>query len=113
MAWLIGPFVVAMVLPRFGIRLPGFLLTVNYWVMASSPLGLAMKIGGGVTPSAGLVDAVAWMCGLQVAGGILLVVGAIARLRSAYRRQRQRRQPDPGRAAHSPGLALAAQTPGR
>ena len=86
-AWLIGPFFVSTVFPRFGIRLPGFLLTVNAWVMASSPLGLAMKIGGGVTPSAGLVDAVAWMCGLQIAGGILLVIGAIARLRSAYRRQ--------------------------
>ena len=69
-AWLIGPFFVSTIFPRFGIRLPGFLLTVNAWVMASSPLGLAMKIGGGVTPSAGLVDAVAWMSGLQVAGGV-------------------------------------------
>ncbi len=44
------------------------------------------KIGGGVTPSSGLLDAVAWMSGLQVAGGALLIVWAIARLRSAYRR---------------------------
>ena len=84
-AWLGGPFFVSMVFPRFGIRLPGFLLTANAWVMASSPLGLALKIGGGVTPSSGLLDAVAWMSGLQVAGGALLVIGSIARLRSAYR----------------------------
>src|SRR5262245_29607322 len=50
-AWLVVPFFVSMVFPRFGIRLPGFLMTVNAWLMASSPLGLAMKIGGGVTPS--------------------------------------------------------------
>jgi ABC-type Na+ efflux pump permease subunit len=84
-AWLGGPFFVSMIFPRLGIRLPGFLLTANAWVMASSPLGLALKIGGGVTPSGGLLDAVAWMSGLQVAGGALLVIGSIARLRSAYR----------------------------
>ena len=44
-------------------------MTVNAWAMASSPLGLVFKIGGGVTPSGGLLDAVAWMSGLQVAGG--------------------------------------------
>jgi ABC-type transport system involved in multi-copper enzyme maturation permease subunit len=53
--------------------------------MTSSPIGLMMKIGGGVSPSSGLVDAVAWMSGLQVAGGATLVLLAIARLRSAYR----------------------------
>ena len=36
-AWLGGPFFVSMIFPRFGIRLPGFLLTANAWVMASSP----------------------------------------------------------------------------
>jgi hypothetical protein len=84
-AWLVGPFTVSMVFPRFGIPLPGFLKTMNAWLMASSPLGLAMKIGGGATPSGGLLDAVAWMSGLQVAGGALLAIVSIARLRSAYR----------------------------
>jgi hypothetical protein len=85
LAWLVVPFFVSMVFPRFGIRLPGFLMTMNAWLMASSPFGLATKIGGGATPSGGLPDAVAWMSGLQVAGGALLVIASIARLRSAYR----------------------------
>jgi ABC-type Na+ efflux pump permease subunit len=83
--WLIGPFFVSMVFPRMGIRLPGIVLTVNNWIMTSSPIGLMLKIAGGVSPSSGLVDAVAWMSGLQVAGGTLLLVLAIVRLRSAYR----------------------------
>ena len=86
MVWLMGPFFVSMVFTRVVIRLPGFILTANAWVLASSPLGLIFKIGGGVTPSSGLVEAVAWMSGLQIAGGALLVIFAIARLRSAYRR---------------------------
>jgi ABC-type transport system involved in multi-copper enzyme maturation permease subunit len=85
-AWLVVPFLVSMVLPRFGIRLPGFLMTVNAWVMASSPFGLVMKISAGATPTAGLLDAVAWMSGLQVAGGVLFLIASIAGLRSAYRR---------------------------
>ena len=48
MAWLIGPFFVSTIFPRVGLRLPGFLLTVNAWVLTSSPLGLLLKIAGGV-----------------------------------------------------------------
>jgi ABC-type Na+ efflux pump permease subunit len=84
-AWLIAPFFVAVIFPWLGLRLPGFLLTVNAWVLTSSPIGLLLKIGAGATPSTGLVYAVASMGGLQVAGGALLVTWAIARLRSAYR----------------------------
>jgi ABC-type Na+ efflux pump permease subunit len=83
--WLVGPFFVANVFPRLGIRLPGFLMMVNAWILASSPAGLAMKIGGGVRPGSGLIEAVAWMGGLQLAGGSVLVIWAIARLRWAYR----------------------------
>jgi ABC-type Na+ efflux pump permease subunit len=86
MGWLVGPFFVSMIFPRIGIRLPRILLTLNNWIMTSSPIGLIMKIAGGVRPSSGLVEAVAWMSGLQVAGGMLLLLLAIARLRSAYRR---------------------------
>lgn len=111
-AWLIGPFFVAMVFPRVGLRLPSFVSAANAWVMASSPLALVFKIAGGATPSSGLVVAVAWMCGLQVAGGALLLLWAIARLRSAFRRS-----VSGGRqglaAAHPARLALAPQTPGR
>jgi ABC-type Na+ efflux pump permease subunit len=84
-AWLIGPFVVSNVLPTLGLRLPGFALTANAWVLTSSPFGLVFKIGGGVRPSNGLTEAVASMSGLQVAGGALLVIWAIASLRSSYR----------------------------
>jgi ABC-type Na+ efflux pump permease subunit len=86
MAWLCLPFFVSMVFTKASLRLPGFLLTVNAWVLASSPLSVMFKIGGGVTASSGLVDAVAWMSGLQLAGGTALVIWAAARLRSAYRR---------------------------
>ena len=86
MAWLILPFFVAFIFPRFGLRLPGFLLTVNALVLISgSPLGLLLKIGGGITASSGLIDTVAWMSGLQLLGGIFFLVWAIVRLRSAYR----------------------------
>jgi ABC-type Na+ efflux pump permease subunit len=84
-AWLMGPFFVSVVFTKVAFRLPGFLLTANAWALTSSPLGLMFKIGGGVTPSSGLTDAVAWMSGLQVAGGALLVIWTIAHLRSAYR----------------------------
>jgi ABC-type Na+ efflux pump permease subunit len=84
-AWLIGPLFVSLVFTRVVIRLPELVLTVNAWILTSSPMGLMVKIGGGVTPSSGLWDAVAWMSGLQVAGGTLLVIWAIAHLRSANR----------------------------
>jgi ABC-type Na+ efflux pump permease subunit len=83
--WLIGPFFVSMVFPRLGLRLPGFLLTANAWVLTSSPLGLLFKIVGGGRPSSQLLNAVLWMSGLQLAGGAVLVIWAIARLRSKYR----------------------------
>ena len=85
MGWLIGPFFIATIFPRLGIRLPHVALTINNWIMTSSPVGLFAKIGGGIRPSSGLVEAVAWMSGLQVVAGTLLVVLAIARLRLAYR----------------------------
>ncbi len=80
-AWLIGPFLVSIVFTRVGLRLPSVVLTVNAWVMASGPISILLKIVGGATPSSGLLDAVAWMCGLQIAGGTLLLLWAIARLR--------------------------------
>lgn len=84
-AWLSGPFFVAVIFPIIGLRLPRFVLTANAWVLTSSPIDLFMKICVGATPSGGLLYAVAWMSGLQIAGGALLVIWAITRLRSAYR----------------------------
>jgi ABC-type Na+ efflux pump permease subunit len=83
--WMSGPFFVSIILPSIGIRLPRFVLTANAWVLASSPAGVLFKIGGGVRPSSGLTEVVAWMCGLQIAGGTVLVIWAIARLRWAFR----------------------------
>ena len=83
--WLSGPFFASLVFPSIGLRLPRFVLTANAWALTSSPIGLLFKIGGGVRPSSGLLYAVAWMSGLQLTGGALLVIWAIARLRWAYR----------------------------
>jgi ABC-type transport system involved in multi-copper enzyme maturation permease subunit len=62
MAWLIVPFLVSLVLPRLGLPLPAFVMTVNAWVLASTPLSLFMKfaIGGPAVPSA-IPHAMAWM----------------------------------------------------
>ena len=57
------------------------------------------------------MNAVAWMSGLQVAAGVLLIVLAIVRLRPAYRRSFGGRQPERGRAAHPSWLALAPKPP--
>ena len=85
MAWLMGPMFVSQIFTGALLRLPGFILTVNAWILTSSPMGLMFKIVGGVTPSSGLLEAVAWMGGLQVGAGTLLILWAIVRLRSAYR----------------------------
>jgi ABC-type Na+ efflux pump permease subunit len=84
-AWLGLPFFVAFILPRFGIHLPGFVQTVNAWVLTSSPMHMLMMIGGGISASSGLIDSVVPMCGLQLSGGAFFLVWAIVRLRSAYR----------------------------
>jgi ABC-type transport system involved in multi-copper enzyme maturation permease subunit len=85
-AWLFVPFLVSMFLPRLGLVLPHVLMIANAWVLASSPLGLVLKFAmGGLTASTALVDSAAWMGGLQAAAGLILLAGAVARLRSAYR----------------------------
>ncbi len=85
-AWLMVPFCLARVLPRFGVRLPSVLATLNAWALSSGPLGLLLSIGSGATPSSGLVDAMMWMGELQLAAGTILIAWSIATLRSAYRR---------------------------
>ncbi len=87
MGWLMGPPMLPMVLSRFGLRLPDWAATINAWLIASSPLSVAMKVALGVGASQGLTYALAWMCGLQVASGVLLLIVSVARLRSAFRAQ--------------------------
>jgi len=83
--WLSIPMLLPIALRPLGLRLPDYLFTANSWVAASSPLGLLTKFIGGTPSASGLLSAVGWMAGLQVGAGIVLVIGAIVRLRSAYR----------------------------
>ena len=83
-AWFAGPFFATFLLPRLGVRLPDWLRTLNAWLLASSPAGLLMKLPS-LYAGKGLIDSLAWMCGLQVAGAAICLIGAIVRLRSAYR----------------------------
>ena len=64
-AWFFGPFFAAYLLPRLGIRLPDWLRTANAWLLASSPASLLMKLPS-LVAGKGLIDSVAWMCGLQL-----------------------------------------------
>jgi hypothetical protein len=84
-AWLAAPFWILMVLPRLGIALPRWAVAANVWLLDSSPLGPVMKVVQGSGASNALLYAIAWMAALQLAGGVLLLIGAIARLRSAAR----------------------------
>jgi ABC-type Na+ efflux pump permease subunit len=84
LGWCCGPFVVAFVLPRLGLRLPGWVSTVNAWLLTSGPLSILLA-GSGLGASASLVHLVARMCGLQLALGLACVTGAILQLRSAHR----------------------------
>jgi len=84
-AWLLVPMLAPLVLTGLRLRLPEPLFTMNSWALASSPLSLLTKFVGGMPSASALLYAVSWMTGLQVGAGIVLVLGAIARLRSAYR----------------------------
>ncbi len=84
-AWAFGPVMVPVLLPRLGLALPGLLFTANAWFLASSPVSVLMRFASGMPSAYGLLGAIAWMAGLQVAGGIVLLLGAIVRLRSGYR----------------------------
>ena len=82
--WLWGPFAVAVVLPRMGLRPPGWVMSVNAWLLASSPLEflheLARARGVAIARRCGRADVL-----LQLAFGLACLTGAILQLRSAYR----------------------------
>jgi hypothetical protein len=65
-AWFSGPFFVAHLFPRLGVRLPGWLRAANAWLLASSPASLLMKWPS-LVAGKGLIDSIAWMCGLHYA----------------------------------------------
>jgi ABC-type Na+ efflux pump permease subunit len=85
MAWCIGPFSLAVFLPRFGIRLPGWLATTNAWLIFSSPITVAFHLATGFSSWTALCYIIGRMIALQLVGAALLTIGATARLRTAQR----------------------------
>ena len=82
--WLVGPMTLHFLGPRALPRLYPWFRTVNLWLLASSPIGLTLNLIG-MVPRGGLVDSVARMIGLQLAFGAVLMAGAVAWLRPAFR----------------------------
>lgn len=83
-AWFSGPFFATFLLPRLGVRLPDWLRAANAWLLASSPASLLMKLPS-LVAGKGLIDSVAWMCGLQALGAALCLIAAIVLLRPVHR----------------------------
>ena len=86
-AWLTIPVFVGMtpLLSRIGLHPPAFVREIIAWLLASNPFGLVpMFIGGAVNPRA-VYYTLGKMCGLQLAGAAVLILGAIVRLRPAFR----------------------------
>ena len=48
LAWCIGPFTVAVILPRFGIRLPEWAAAANGWLVKSSPIIVGFHLATGL-----------------------------------------------------------------
>ncbi len=70
-AWFSGPFFVTHLFPCLGVRLPGWLRAANAWLLASSPASLLMKWPS-LAAGKGLIDSIAWMCGLHYAALVAL-----------------------------------------
>ncbi len=87
MLWVILPFLVQLLVPVKLPRLWPWVQPVNDWVLASSPSSLLLAaLGTGVGPGWRLLDSIAWMIGLQIAVGTLVVACAVAGFRRACRR---------------------------
>jgi len=84
-AWSVGPFSVAFVLPRFGIRMPESVAAANGWLVLSSPVLVAFHLATGLNSWAQFSYIVGRMIALQLLGAGFLSIGAIARLRLAQR----------------------------
>lgn len=84
MAWLGGPHLVVMLLPRLWPAAARWLVSVAVRVLDSSPLVLALSLSG-VVPRGPLVVVVLRMIALQGAASVALVLWAIVRLRPASR----------------------------
>jgi hypothetical protein len=85
MAWMIGPFSIAVFLPRWGIRLPGWIAAANWWLITSSPISIAFHVATGLRSWNQLVYEVIRMIALELAWATLFTVAAIVRLRPVFR----------------------------
>ena len=83
--WMIGPFFVTIFLPRWGIRLPEWLASANWTLVASSPISVAYHIATGLRSWDQLVYQIGRLIALQLAGATFFTVAAIIRLRPAHR----------------------------
>ena len=83
-AWFSLPFFVAYLLPRLGVHLPVWVRSTNGWLLASSPASLLLKLPN-LAGWKGFIESVICMCGLQMVGAGICLIGAIVQLRSVYR----------------------------
>lgn len=88
-AWAVWPTMMMLLVPRFAPRLYAAIRPVNDWLVASSPMTAGLDLVRGAPWSRVRAD-LAWMAGLQVAGGAALLALAIGRLRPASRRLEER-----------------------
>lgn len=99
-AWLFLPTIIEFfpVMPAPMPAIYGWIGWANEWIAATSPFYLLMAITGAPFRGGGTeVDAFFWFCGLQFAGGALMIAYAIARLRPIFRAQEGGRRPFLGR----------------
>jgi ABC-type transport system involved in multi-copper enzyme maturation permease subunit len=85
-AWLFLPFIVHESRALWLSSVTSWVDPVNSWLLASSPMGVLLSIGRGRSAQA-FFDAVFWMIVLDVAGGVLMLASAVARLRAAERKR--------------------------
>jgi ABC-type transport system involved in multi-copper enzyme maturation permease subunit len=88
--WIVVPVLVQVIVPVSFPRIWAWVQPINDWVLASSPASLLLTVWWfGPSPGWSLSSAIAWMIGLQVAGGSLLVAWAVFRFRNACRRHEE------------------------
>jgi ABC-type transport system involved in multi-copper enzyme maturation permease subunit len=83
-SWLIAPFMFIMLKPRLWPGGPRWLVTCAFWLLGTSPLGVAFNLIGFLSPGS-VVDATLRMIGWELLGGSALLAWAIWRLRPASR----------------------------
>lgn len=82
--WLVVPFLVALSGSRFLGLAYAWIAPANSWLLASGPLGV-MLAAMGILGRTNLSEAVAWMVGLELAAGGVLLAWSVLRLRAAVR----------------------------